>query len=81
MQLVSDDVVASGYAHELGEFVLEGGVLLAQNFDLPLDQRDRRPAAHMGKPQARQHGVMALEEVRVVLQIRCNGSLFGFRGG
>ncbi len=56
-------------------------MFLAKHLDLPLDQRNSRATPHVRKPQAREHRMVPLEEVRVVLEIRCDGSLFGFRGG
>ena len=56
-------------------------MLLTQHFDLALDERDRGPAACVWQPQARQHCLVALEEVGIALQIDRDGLFLGFYGG
>ena len=51
--------------------------LLAQHFDLALDQRHGRAIARMLQPQARQQLWMALEEIGVVLQVLCDRLFLG----
>ena len=74
---LGERVVGARDAHELGQLALERRLLLAQHFDLPLDQRDGGAAARVRQPQARQQRLVALEEIRIALQIGGDGFLFG----
>ncbi len=80
MQFLSDHIVAAGNLHELRELALQRSVLLAQHFDLPLDERDRGAAPDVWETQARQQRLMALEKLRIALQVGRDRFLFGFSG-
>jgi hypothetical protein len=80
MQLVGKRIIRTRYAHELGKFGLDGGVLLTQYLYLPLNERNGRSTSRMGQAKTRQHSMMSLEEIRVVLQIGGNRLFFGFHG-
>src|SRR5580692_174253 len=69
VEFLRDRVVATGDLDELRELAFQRGVLLAQHFDLTLDERDRGSTPDMRQAQARQQRLVALEEVRIVLQI------------
>src|SRR5471030_2385257 len=69
MEAVRDRIVVARDAHELSKLLLKRRMTFAHDFDLALDERDRRAAARVRQTQPRQQCLMALKEFRVVLQI------------
>ncbi len=80
MEFVRNRIICTSHPHEICEFAFESGVLLTQDFDLALDQRDRRSAAYVRQAQSSQHCLVTLEEIRVVLQVRGDRRLLRFHG-
>src|SRR6185437_10016539 len=76
-----DRVVGARNAHQLRELVLERGMLLAQNLDLTLHQRDGGAAARVRHAQAGEQRLVALEEIGIVLQVRGDRVFLVFLGG
>ncbi len=81
VHLLGERVVGARDAHELGELLLDARLLLAQHLDLPLDERDGRAGAGVRQLQACEQRLVALEEVRVVLQVAGDGLFLGLGGG
>jgi hypothetical protein len=57
------------------------GLALAQHLDLALDQRDRGAAAQVRQAQLREHREVALEELRMLVEIFGDAGFFGGNGG
>ena len=57
-------------------FCSSAGLLLAQHFDLALDQRDGGAGARVRQAQPREQRLVPLEEIRIVLQITGDGLFF-----
>jgi hypothetical protein len=81
MQLVGQRVIGTGDSHKLGELRFHRRVLLTEHLDLPLNERNGRATPRMRQTKARQHGVMTLKEIGIVLQVSSNRLFFGFHGG
>ena len=69
MDAFGELVVGARHGDEFREPAIGVGLLLAQYFDLALDQRHRRAGAHVRQPHARQQWLVAFEEIRIQREI------------
>ena len=69
MDLGGERVVAARHLDQFAQTRLERLVLVAQGLHLPLDERHRRGAAVMRKLEFGEQRCVALEEIRILLQI------------
>ncbi len=76
MQLLGDGIVGPCHGDEIGQFLFQARVPLAQYLDLAFHQRDSGAAPGMRQSQPCQQRLVVLKEFRILLQIVRNSLLF-----
>src|SRR2546430_12537908 len=73
MDLFPRHLVFGAEANQFAELRFELMIFLPQRNDLPFGNRDRMPAMRMGNEDFGDHVGVIFEELRVLLQVFCNG--------
>ena len=81
MDAIGEMIIRARHGDEFGQAPIGIGLLFAQYFHLPLDQRDGGAGAHVRQAHARKQRLVAFEEVGIETEITLDAFFISLPSG